>query len=332
MVAPAAKIEGAEALIARRPRPAKGAAWAEAAREAARGRLLAMGAPGRRDEYWRFTDPAPLLAEGARAAVVDEAPGFDGVEALRLVFVDGAFRPDLSDAPEMEGVEIQPLAVALGADIHWARGLFGALEAAGQSPVSRPFAALNTATAEAGFAIRVTGRPAKPILFEYRHEREEAEASIRGLVKVEPGAEATLLETGPAAARFDKVFEIELCEGAFLRHARMQGPDHDRLAATHVFARIAAGARLRAFTLTTNGRLTRNEYVMELNGENASGHVAGAAIGAAGFHHDDTVFVTHAAAHCESRQVFKKVLRAGARGVFQGKILVNQSEQKTDGY
>jgi Fe-S cluster assembly protein SufD len=35
---------------------------------------------------------------------------------------------------------------------------------------------------------------------------------------------------------------------------------------------------------------------------------------------------------CESRQVFKKVLRNGAAGVFQGKILVKPGAQKTDGY
>ena len=36
--------------------------------------------------------------------------------------------------------------------------------------------------------------------------------------------------------------------------------------------------------------------------------------------------------NCESRQVFKKVLRNGATGVFQGKILVKADAQKTDGY
>ncbi|MEJ6477275.1 MAG: SufD family Fe-S cluster assembly protein, partial [Octadecabacter sp.] len=50
------------------------------------------------------------------------------------------------------------------------------------------------------------------------------------------------------------------------------------------------------------------------------------------FHHDDTVFVTHDALRGESRQVFKKVLRNGAVGVFQGKILVKAGAQKTDGY
>jgi len=44
------------------------------------------------------------------------------------------------------------------------------------------------------------------------------------------------------------------------------------------------------------------------------------------------IFITHGAERCESRQVFKKVLKNGAVGVFQGKILVRPGAQKTDGY
>jgi len=84
--------------------------------------------------------------------------------------------------------------------------------------------------------------------------------------------------------------------------------------------------------MTVNGILTRNECVIELTGDNAKAHVAGAAVGDGDFLHDDTVFVTHDAVDCESRQVFKKVLRNGAVGVFQGKILVKEGAQKTDGY
>ena len=67
-------------------------------------------------------------------------------------------------------------------------------------------------------------------------------------------------------------------------------------------------------------------------GADASAHIAGAALGKGRVHHDDTIFVTHGAPNCESRQVFKKVLRDGAVGVFQGKILVRPVAQKTDGY
>jgi Fe-S cluster assembly protein SufD len=151
-------------------------------------------------------------------------------------------------------------------------------------------------------------------------------------VKVDPGADVTILENGPAAARFNKCMEIEIADGGTLHHVRAQGRDHDRRAATHLFARLGRESTFKSFTLTVNGVLTRNEMVVEFTGDDAVAHVAGACMGDGAFHHDDTVFVTHDAVNCESRQVFKKVLRNGAVGVFQGKILVKPGAQKTDGY
>ena len=127
--------------------------------------------------------------------------------------------------------------------------------------------------------------------------------------------------------------EVFLDEGASLEHIRAQGRDHDRLAVTHVFADIKENAKFKSFTLSANGTLTRNECVLTLSGDECAAHVAGASVGDGKiFHHDDTVFITHDAVACESRQVFKKVLRNGATGVFQGKILVKEGAQKTDGY
>ena len=142
----------------------------------------------------------------------------------------------------------------------------------------------------------------------------------------------TLLENGPAAARFNKVLEVDIAQGAKFDHVRTQGRDHERRAVTHMFARLRKESTFKSFTLTANGVLTRNECVIEILGDDAAAHVAGAALGDGDFHHDDTVFITHDAVNCESRQVFKKVLRNGAVGTFQGKILVQPGAQKTDGY
>ncbi|MCB1375634.1 MAG: SufD family Fe-S cluster assembly protein, partial [Rhodobacteraceae bacterium] len=257
---------------------------------------------------------------------------FEAIDRLRLVFVDGVFAPELSDAPELDGVEIEPLSSALTKDIHWAREAFGALEGRGQEPVDRPFATLNTARAREGFAIRVTGRAARPVSLVYLRRDAGADAQVRHVLRLETGADLTLIETGAGAARFNQVLEAELGEGAALHHVRTQGRDHGRRAATALFARLGRAATFKSFTLTLNGRLTRNEAVIEFAGDDAVAHVAGACVGDGDFHHDDTVFVTHGALGCESRQVFKKVLRAGAVGVFQGKILVRPVAQKTDGY
>jgi len=141
-----------------------------------------------------------------------------------------------------------------------------------------------------------------------------------------------VLENGPAAARFNKVMEVDVADKAQFHHVRVQGRDHERRAATHIFARLGCESAFKSFTMTANGVMTRNECVIELTGDDASAHIAGAAMGDGDFHGDDTVFITHDALRCESRQVFKKVLRNGATGVFQGKILVKPGAQKTDGY
>jgi Fe-S cluster assembly protein SufD len=329
-----AKADAAEVRLVGAPREGM-AAWARAAHEDAAARFRAMGLPGRRDEYWRFTDPATLNAPEAPPAPVfsdGEKPVFEGVDRLRVVFVDGVFDAAASDPLTGEDLEIERLSDAMRRDIHWARDVYGVLEARGQRPVARPFAALNTATATDGVVIRATGKVARPVHLIYLHRSETSDATLHHVVKVEKGAELTLLETGPAAARFNKVMEVEVADGAAFHHVRAQGRDHKRRAITHVFARLGERSVYKSFTLTMNGVLTRNEQVVELTGDEATAHVAGACVGDGDFLHDDTVFVTHDAVACESRQVFKKVLRNGATGVFQGKILVKKDAQQTDGY
>ncbi|WP_108816049.1 SufB/SufD family protein [Loktanella sp. Alg231-35] len=313
-----------------------GAAWANAARADAMARVREMGLPTKRDEYWKYTDPTSLTDAGAGKAALfhsDEAALFDAVDRVRVVFVDGVFDAEASDDLTAEGLEIERLADAMAADIHWAKDVYGVLEARGQKPVERTLAALNTAMATDGVVIRATAKAVKPVNLIYLHRDETSDAVLHNLIKVEAGAEVTLLETGPAAARFSKQLEVDVAEGGTFHHVRAQGRDHERRAVTHCFARIAAESTFKSFTLTFNGVLTRNECVLEIVGDDATAHVAGVCVGdGKDFHHDDTVFVTHDAVNCESRQVFKKVLRNGATGVFQGKILVKEGAQKTDGY
>lgn len=305
------------------------------ARHAALSRVQATGLPGRRDEYWKYTRPDTLVQATAPEASVfhhDEEPMFDGFDRLKIVFVDGVFDESASDDLELEGVRIDRISDISNQDIHWVKDLYGVLEARGQSPVARPLAALNTAFAREGVAIHVTGKPSKPINLIYIHKSEKSDAMLHHVIRVDPGAEATILENGPAASRFNKCTEIDIADGASLHLICAQGRDHERRAATHMFARLGKETVFKSFTLTVNGVLTRNETVVELLGDNAVAHVSGACVGDGDFHHDDTVFVTHDAVNCESRQVFKKVLRNGATGVFQGKILVKNKAQKTDGY
>ncbi len=333
MALPQAKQTATEERLAALTMPDAGCT--RKAREAAIARVRAMGLPSRRDEYWKYTRPDTLVSAEAPSAALfktDEPALFHALDRLKIVFIDGVFSPEESDDLSLEGVTIDRLEDICCKDIHWAKELYGVLEAKGQNPVARPLAALNTAHASDGVAIHVTGKPSKPINLIYRHESETSDAILHHVVRVESGAEVTILENGPAASRFNKCMEIDIADNGTLHHIRAQGRDHQRRAATHMFSRLGKESVYKSFTLTVNGVLTRNEQVVELTGDDAVAHVAGACVGDGDFLHDDTVFVTHDAVNCESRQVFKKVLRNGATGVFQGKILVKEGAQKTDGY
>ncbi|WP_027258906.1 SufB/SufD family protein [Leisingera aquimarina] len=333
MALPEVKQSATEARLSALSLPESGCL--KAARQAALSRVQTMGLPSRRDEYWKYTRPETLVqAEAAKAAVfaADETPMFSAFDRLNIVFVDGVFDAEASDDLSLEGLTIDRIADICCKDIHWAKDLYGVLEARGQTPVERPLAALNTAFATDGVAIRVTGKVSKPINFTYVHSDESSDAILHHVIRVENGAEVTILENGPAASRFNKCMEIDIADSGKLHLVRAQGRDHERRAATHLFTRLGTESVFKSFTLTVNGVLTRNEAVIELTGDDAIAHIAGACVGDGDFHHDDTVFITHDAVNCESRQVFKKVLRNGATGVFQGKILVKEGAQKTDGY
>lgn len=310
-----------------------------AAREAARARLLVMGLPGPRDEYWRYTDPrafnAPQPAQIPIEGKSPDSPLFADLDRLSLVFVDGVFDAEASDDLTLEGAEIDVLSVADQNGDHWAGDLYGTLEASGQVPVKRPFAALNTLAARDGVLIRVTGRPSRPIHITHRRRSEDADVIWRHVVKMEPDSELTLLETGMVGARSNGALEVDLAPGARLHHVAAKRAGHQKVGLSHIFARVAEGASFKSFTLSVNGTLMRHESVIDMMGDDAVAHIAGAVLGDGNkgdFHHDDTVFITHGAERGESRQVYKKVLKNGARGVFQGKILVKPGAQKTDGY
>ena len=293
------------------------AGWSAEARKDAFERTIKSGLPTARDEYWKYTNPKSLtskIVEKAPLSKEKEGGMFIGSNPIKIVFVDGKFAPKKSD------------------DLDWAKDLYGRYEKLSQDSVARPLAAYNTAYADEGVVINVSERIERPINIIYEHADEHSDVILRHIIKIDDNAELTLLENGPAAARLNQVMEVKLSDGAKFNHIRVLGRDHERRTATHIFGELGKEAKFKSFTLTVNGVLTRNECFLNINGDDAAAHISGACIGDGDFHHDDTVFITHDAVGSESRQVFKKVLRNGATGVFQGKILVKSNAQKTDGY
>ncbi|MFN6955855.1 MAG: Fe-S cluster assembly protein SufD [Acetobacteraceae bacterium] len=279
-------------------------AWAPA-RTAAAALLRAEGLPTRRVEAWKYTDMAPLAAAAFAPAGSAAEPALPTPRAeRRVVVVDGVVR-------DAAGFARNRAAIPAPADT---------------------IAALNALLAEDGVLFDVEGDAGVVELVSLVSAGVSAHPRHR--IRLGAGASLTLIETcrAGAGALHNPVFDIALAPGARLTHARIVEDDPAAFHLAAIHADVPEGATYDAFTLHLGGRIARVEKHVVLKGQGASAHLNGAQLVSGPRVADITIALEHAAPGCASRQVVKTVLGAGARGVFQGRILVRQAAQKTDGY
>ncbi|MBU8541189.1 Fe-S cluster assembly protein SufD [Falsiroseomonas tokyonensis] len=306
--------------------------WVEALRDRSAAAFRAQGFPTRRVEAWKYTDLAAVNTSvfGEPLTGVDDALALPPATGPRAVFIDGRFRADLSN---LEGLSytVENLAWALPT----LETRLGALV----RPEEQALAALNGMLFEDGLVVTVPDGVAAGVLHlvSFATESERAPAfHPRHLVRLGEGASLTLIETaaGPVRARYlhNPVFEIEVAAGARMNHGRLQQEGREAFFLSTVYARVQEGGTYDNFTMNAGSRLARNEIHVALCGPKAECHMNGVQLLADGQHADTTTALDHAAPDCSSRQTYKTVLSGKSRGVFQGKILVRQIAQKTDGY
>ena len=279
-------------------------AWAPA-RTAAAALLRAEGLPTRRAEAWKYTDLAPVAAAAFASAGSSAEPALPAPRAdRRVVVVDGILR-------DAAGFARNRAAIA---------------------PPAATIAALNAALAEDGVLFDVDD--AAGVVELVSLVSAGVSAHPRHRIRLGAGASLTLIETcrAGAGALHNPVFDIALAPGARLTHARIVEDDDAAFHLAAIHAEVAEGAAYDAFTLHLGGRVARVEKHVALNGTAAEAHLNGAQLVSGPRVADITIALDHAAPGCSSRQVVKTVLGGGARGVFQGRILVRQAAQKTDGY
>jgi Fe-S cluster assembly protein SufD len=336
----AAETGLAEAFAALRGTLADGAVAAR--REAAFRRFETQGLPHRHVEEWKYTDLRVLMRDAKPLAGVPDTAAnaraksagsmFAAIGARRIVFVDGAFAPELSDLAGLEpGLKISSLAAALG---HAAPEITARLGAAGPAEGDVAYA-LNTAFMGDGAVVDVSAEIARPLhlVFVYGSQRAAAVFS-RSLVVIGPGAGLTLIESheGPDGIDYQVNAALDLVVGERARFDRIK-VNAEGNAALHLStlsATVGAKANVTDFTFLTGGQVVRNQLFVQCAGAGTTLGLNGASLLRGRQHGDTTLLVDHAAPGCLGRELFKSVLDGASRGVFQGKIVVRPGAQKTD--
>ena len=331
------------ASFAAAKRALPGAAAVAAMREAAFRRFETEGLPHRRVEEWKYTDLRALMRDAKPIAGVPDAAvkaraeracsTLELIEARRIVFVDGAFVPELSDLAGLEpGLTVRSTAQALAAGDPPLVAHLGKVV-----PTDDVAVALNTAFMGDGALIHVAAGTAlaRPIHLVFVNAGDEpASVFIRSLVVIEKGARAMLVEShlgsGAREDQVNTVLELEVGDDAHVDHIKITGEGAGALHLSTLMAAVGAHARFNEFLFTAGAAVVRNQAFVRFAGEGTIAHICGASLLRGRQHADTTVVADHAVEACTSREVFKSVLDDEGRNVFQGKIIVRPHAQKTD--
>lgn len=342
----AAQALGEEVLPSRGMPP-----WLLEWKRAALDRFGALGLPTKSEEAWRFTRLGPLeeipfllreaesgkrlegAATSVRTLIQDRVPVLE--QEVRLVFVDGMYRPELSRVPEDErGLVACSLPEAF-------RAHGEALRARLEEKAADGFRALNAALFQDGayvVASSAFGMKADPpvvhLVYVATPEGRPTAYHPRHVLVAETGARLQVVETylgtpGPGYL-VNGVTQVVLEDGARLDHVVFQAQEvQGGMHLQQVNAVVGGGAHFSSHVLGLGSEVARLDLAVRLEEEGAGADLRGVLSGNGGQHLDLHTWITHRGERTESFQDYRSVLDGRATSVFDGTIHVTHTAQKS---
>ncbi len=300
------------------------------------------GFPTAKAEEWRFTNLQPVLNDSYQLSahlpgreVHAEAGLIHGVEAYRIVTVNGVYRQDLSDQIDIPGVTLCSLSEAVNSEA------FEAHFAQYADKAENPFVWLNTAMAADGFYLEVK---ANMVLEKSIHIVNIAAADSqtfyqsRNLIVLEKNAEAEVIETflteeDSAKTLANTVTEIVVAENAKLEHYYLQEADKQSYFNNHTEVIQRQYSLYNNYNCTFPGpSFVRNTINVRMDDPNVESHLYGITLLASDQLVDNHTIVDHIKPHGESYEWYKNILQDNSTAVFNGKIFVRLDAQKTNAF
>jgi Fe-S cluster assembly protein SufD len=318
--------------------------WLGEIRRIAIDRFAEVGFPSSRDEKWRFTNFSRLVektfavgngqARQASPMTLEEDP-LGWWSAIRVVFVDGEFSPELSSLAGLPGgAFVGNVAAAMSSEPAFLERNIARIADSSDNP----FTALNTAFFSEGGVLYVPDgvSVAEPIQFLYLARNVSGETVIhpRNVVVVGESAEATIVESysglGDECSWTNPVTEVVLGDDAHLTAHRIQLESKNTL---HTATTQCRQGRDSSFTFSTvefGGSLSRHDINVQLNGTGASCALHGLSHLRDTQHVDNQTTIDHVRPHCSSVENFNGIFDEGSHGVFTGRVQVRPGAQQTD--
>ncbi|SEL45645.1 Fe-S cluster assembly protein SufD [Parapedobacter koreensis] len=306
-------------------------------------RFKSTGFPTVKQEDWKYTNVQPLVnrqhyaldTETLSAAIAIDKAIIPGLDAYRVVMVDGKYNADLSTAKDIPGLSVMPI------DQAFERLCFAKYFSEYADKTDNPFVALNTALFTSGLFIEVgkNCQLQKPVhVIHVASASKPSFTQVRNLYVMSTFAEAEIIESfitneGAAHSLNNTVSEIVVRENAKLQHYYLQvaGSQGNYLNHTEVYQE--KHSLYNNYNCSFPGAaFIRNNINVRLGDSEVESHLYGVTLTADNQLVDNHTIVDHRKPHCESYEWYKNITQDTSTAVFNGKIFVRPDAQKTNAF
>lgn len=305
-------------------------------------RFKRTGFPTTKMEDWKYTNLQPLLNESymledtlpERNVGLEDAV-ISGLDAYRIVLVNGEYRADLSDVIAEHGVQVLPFLEAVNNPIfqkHFAQYA---------DKTDNPLVALNTASNKGGVFISLSDGTVLSKAIQLVHIMASSEtlfSQSRNLMVLSKNTKAQLVESfitsdGSAKSLSNNVSEIVVEENAQLYHYYIQVAGEQSNFLNHIEVHQKKHSLYNNYNCSFPGAsFVRNNINVRLDDSAVESHLYGIVLGARKQFVDNHTIVDHSMPHCESYEWYKNIMQDEATAVFNGKIFVQLDAQKTNAF
>ncbi|MDP9361236.1 MAG: Fe-S cluster assembly protein SufD [Acidobacteriota bacterium] len=300
-------------------------------------RFNTLGWPTTRLEEWKYTSLAPLTridwkTDQRHAAPKDAASPFGDRPVAELMFINGALHANRASlANGHPGIRILPIGEAMEADS------FGQHFGRYADYEQHALTALNTALWQDGAFIEIApGTAVEGFIHIFfiggGTEDHPVMSHHRNLIVAGRGSQITVVESyfGKGTYFTNTVTEIVAGEGSVVDHYKLEIESLDAFHVGTVQVHQERSSNVTSRTIAIGGGLVRNEINVALTGEGASLSMEGLFVLSGKQHVDNHTLIDHVAPHCDSVELFKGILDENARGIFDGRIIVEPNAVKTN--
>ena len=309
-------------------------------REDAYQKFTAMGLPNRRMEEWKYTGSTFLKKGGKLELSNCDRISYEGTHPFvaeilednninRLVFIDGVLRPELSSMKENDLV-YHPLDQKLASNPDAVLELLKSRS----YKKSDSLVLFNHALLKRGVHLFLPkGKNLKQPVFIIHLQNSGSMHSLTNVIEIEENASGQVVECYAGSQEYylnNVATHIHLQNNSRLQRCKLllEGVKAEHVG--HHFVSQGRDSTFQNTAVSLQGRLNRDGYCVDLDGENAFVQLDGINALQNGQHLDSCTEINHCRPHTRSSQLYKNVLQGESRGVFYGQINVHRHAVKSN--